>query len=78
MKKINILIKINIMKKFIDFIYKNYIKYGNDFGTYYCRKCSEHKRKKSLQMSYGVEYPIQNKKILKKMKQTITERKKEV
>ena len=61
-----------------DVIYKNYIKYGNDFGVYYCRKCSEPKRKNSLKESYGVEYPIQNKKILKKMKQTIIEKKKNI
>jgi hypothetical protein len=61
-----------------DVIYKNYIKYGNDFGVYYCRKCSESKRKNSLKESYGVEYPIQNKKILKKMKQTIIEKKKNI
>lgn len=61
-----------------DVIYKNYIKYGNEFGVYFCRKCSESKRKNSLKESYGVEYPIQNKKILKKMKQTIIEKKKNI
>ena len=57
-------------------IYKNYIKYGNDWGIYYCRKCSESKRKETLKNNYGCEYPIQNNKILKKMKQTISEKKK--
>ena len=56
-------------------IYKNYIKYGNTWGMYYCRKCSEYKRKETLQKNYGVEYPIQNKKLFKKMKQTISEKK---
>lgn len=57
-------------------IFKNYIKYDNEWGYYFCRKCSEKKRKKSLQEKYGVEYPIQNKKIYQKMKQTILDRKK--
>ena len=57
-------------------IFKNYIKYGNDWGVYYCRKCSESKRKKSLLKSHGCEYPIQNKIIFKKIKQTIEEKKK--
>jgi late competence protein required for DNA uptake (superfamily II DNA/RNA helicase) len=52
-------------------IFKNYVKYGNDWGKYYCRKCSEGKRKKSLQEKYGVDYPIQNKRILSKMKSTL-------
>ena len=38
-------------------------------------KCSEYKRKETLQKNYGCEYPIQNKKIFKKMKQTISEKK---
>ena len=57
-------------------IYKNYIKYGNTWGIYYCRKCSESKRKETLRNNYGCEYPIQNNKIFKKMKQTISEKKK--
>lgn len=56
-----------------DVIYKNYIKYGNEWGIYYCRKCSEPKRKKSLLESHGCEYPVQNKKISKKRKQTMIE-----
>ena len=44
-----------------DVIYKNYIKYNNKWGEYYCRKCSEYKRKKTLRKNYGVDYPIQNK-----------------
>lgn len=55
-------------------IYKNYLKYGNEWGTYYCRKCSEEKRKKTLRMNYGVDYPIQNKNLMEKMKQTILEK----
>jgi hypothetical protein len=51
-------------------IYKNYIKYGNEWGFYYCRKCSEYKRKRSLLSSYGVEYPIQKKEILSKILET--------
>lgn len=54
-----------------DVIFKNYIKYDNSWGEYYCRKCSEHKRKKTLQKSYGVDYPIQNDKLLNKMKKTL-------
>ncbi len=59
-----------------DVIFKNYVKYDNKWGFYYCRKCSEKKRKETLQKNYGVEYPIQNKVIYQKMKQTISERKK--
>jgi len=54
-----------------DVIFKNYIKYGNKWGEYYCRKCSECKRKESLQKNYGVDYPVQNEKILKKMKDSL-------
>lgn len=55
-------------------IFKNYVKYNNRWGEYFCRKCSESKRKKSLQENYGVDYPIQNKKVLTKMKNTIVEK----
>ncbi len=54
-----------------DVLFKNYVKYGNNWGEYYCRKCSEFKRKKSLKESYGVEYPIQNKTIRTKIKEKI-------
>lgn len=56
-------------------IFKNYIKYGNEWGIYYCRKCSESKRKNSLLKSHGCEYPIQNKKIYKQIKQSILKNK---
>lgn len=59
-----------------DVIFKNYVKYDNIWGYYYCRKCSEKKRKESLKKSHGVEYPIQNKKIFDRMKKTLNERKK--
>src|SRR5574343_956438 len=52
-------------------IFKNYIKYGNKWGEYYCRKCSEYKRKKSLNINYGVDYPIQSKEIKKKIQKTM-------
>lgn len=55
-----------------DVIFKNYIKYDNKWGEYKCRKCSECKRKRSLQESYGVDYPIQNSLLLEKMKKKIT------
>jgi hypothetical protein len=54
-----------------DVIYKNYIKYDNNWGEYSCRKCSEKKRKETLQKNYGVDYPIQNKKVMTKMKKTL-------
>lgn len=47
-------------------IYKNYLKYGNEWGVYYCRKCSEKKRKETLKKNWGVDYPIQNKEILER------------
>lgn len=56
-------------------IFKNYVKYDNEWGFYNCRKCSENKRKKSLQENWGCDYPIQNEKILHKMKKTLDERK---
>ena len=55
-------------------IYKNYLKYGNNFGDYKCRKCSESKRKKTLRKNYGVDYPIQNKRLLGKMRTTLIEK----
>lgn len=54
-----------------DVIFKNYVKYDNNWGEYSCRKCSEKKRKESLQKNYGVDYPIQNKKVMTKMKKTL-------
>jgi hypothetical protein len=55
-------------------IFRNYVKYDNRWGEYFCRKCSEHKRKKTLMDKYGVEYPIQNKEIKKKIKKTMIEK----
>lgn len=57
-----------------DVIYKNYLKYDNTWGEYYCRKCSERKRKETLRRNYGVDYPIQNSKVLEKMKNTLVEK----
>jgi len=55
-------------------IFRNYVKYDNRWGEYFCRKCSEYKRKKTLIENYGVEYPIQNKEIKKKIKETMIEK----
>ena len=55
-------------------IFKNYIKYDNNWGEYYCRKCSERKRKETLRKNFGVDDPIQNKKVLSKMKNTLIEK----
>lgn len=55
-------------------IFKNYLKYDNNFGDYFCRKCSEEKRKKTLRKNYGVDYPIQNKRLLGKMRTTLIEK----
>jgi len=55
-------------------IFKNYVKYGNKWGEYYCRKCSEHKRKRTLNLKYGVDYPIQNKEIKKKIQKTMIDK----
>lgn len=57
-----------------DVIYKNYLKYDNNWGEYYCRKCSEKKRKETLRRNYGVDYPIQNTRVLQKMKNTMVEK----
>jgi hypothetical protein len=56
-------------------IFKNYMKYNNkNFGEYNCRKCSEEKRKKTLRKNFGVDYPIQNKSIKNKIKNTLIEK----
>jgi hypothetical protein len=52
-------------------MFKNYVKYGNRWGEYYCRKCSEVKRKATLKENYGVDYPIQNIALMKRMKETM-------
>jgi hypothetical protein len=52
-------------------IFKNYVKYDNNWGEYFCRKCSEKKRKETLRKNFGVDYPIQNKKVMDKMKKTL-------
>lgn len=58
-----------------EIIYKNYLKYGNaNWGDYSCRKCSEAKRKDTLRKNFGVDYPIQNKKVLSRMKKTLVEK----
>jgi|TARA_R110002167_G_scaffold246145_9_gene451838 hypothetical protein len=57
-----------------EIVFKNYIRYNNDWGVYFCRKCSEHKRKKTLKENRGVEYPIQSKEINNKIKNTIKEK----
>jgi hypothetical protein len=55
-------------------IYKNYIRYDNTWGVYFCRKCSEQKRKDSLIKNHGVEYPILNKTISDKIKNSILDK----
>jgi hypothetical protein len=56
-------------------IYKNYLKYDNkNWGDYFCRKCSEYKRKETLRKNFGVDYPIQNKNVLSKMKNTLVKK----
>ncbi len=57
-----------------DIIFKNYLKYGNNWGDYYCRKCSEYKRKETLNLNYGVDYPLQNEKIFKTMINTMNDK----
>lgn len=57
-----------------DVLFKNYIKYDNRWGEYYCRKCSEPKRKATLLKSWGVEYPIQNKEIRKKIENSMIDK----
>lgn len=54
-----------------DVIFKNYIRYGNEWNKYYCRKCSEIKRKKTLSRKIGVEYPLQSKDIVNKKLSTM-------
>lgn len=55
-------------------IFKNYVKYDNKWGEYFCRKCSEKKRKESLKENWGCEYPLQNKKIMSKYKKTLVDK----
>lgn len=61
----------NIIK---EVMFKNYMKYDNKWGEYYCRKCCEFKRKKTLNLNYGVDYPIQNSEIKKSINRTMIER----
>ena len=58
-----------------DVIFKNYMRYGNKWGFYYCRKCSEQKRKRTLNLNYGVDYPIQNAHIKGRIGNTIKQKK---
>ena len=60
--------------KIKEVIFKNYVKYDNRWGEYFCRKCSESKRKKTLKENYGVEYPIQSKEIRKKIEKSMIEK----
>lgn len=53
-----------------DVVFKNYVKYNNVWGYYYCRNCSEHKRKKTLNQNWGCDYPIQNVELYNKMKKS--------
>jgi hypothetical protein len=55
-------------------IFKNYGKYDNRWGEYFCRKCSESKRKATLKENYGVEYPIQSKEIRKRIEKTMIQK----
>jgi hypothetical protein len=59
-------------------IFKNYMRYGNKWGIYFCRKCSESKRKKTLNLNFGVDYPIQNRELKKKIISSIKKNKKSV
>lgn len=65
--------KCGIQKKVL---YKNYVKYDNPWGEYYCRKCSESKRKKTLRKNYGVDYPVQNEILKGKILRTINNKQK--
>ncbi len=57
-----------------EMMYKNYLKYNNDWGYYTCRTCSEEKRKEALKLSFNVEYPMQNANLFNKMQNTIIEK----
>jgi len=59
-----------------DVLFKNYVKYGNKWGEYFCRKCSEFKRKKTLKRNFGVDYPIQNEDLKKKIKSSSSSKEK--
>lgn len=59
-------------------IYKNYIKYDNNWGEYFCRKCSEVKRKRSLQNKWGVDYPIQNPEIRNRIQDKLKQKTKKL
>ena len=63
-----ILCKCDICSVEKEVMYKNYLKYHNTkSGEYMCRKCSENKRKISLNENYNVDYPLQNDEIMDKM-----------
>lgn len=69
-----ILCKCDFCGKEKEVMYKNYIKYHNNWGEYNCRKCSEHKRRKTLNDNYGVDYPIQHEGIKGKIQNTLIEK----
>jgi hypothetical protein len=53
-------------------MYKNYLKYAiKNYGEYHCRACAEKKRKEALNSNYGVDYPLQNKDLNDKMRNSI-------
>lgn len=54
--------------------YKTYLKYDNEYGTYYCRKCSQVKLEITNIEKYGVRYPLQNQNILEKRDKTVREK----
>jgi late competence protein required for DNA uptake (superfamily II DNA/RNA helicase) len=53
-----------------DVIFKNYLKYNVSWGTYYCRKCSDVKRKETMQKRWGVDSPIKHDVIKEQIKKT--------
>lgn len=50
---------------------QKYFKNKSNQGYYGCKKCSKLKSKKTNQEKYGVDYPLQNKDILNRLKQTV-------
>jgi len=53
--------------------YRVYLRYGNQFGNYLCRKCSQFKLEETNLKNHGKKYPSQREEILNKMKKSMME-----
>ena len=57
-----------------DIQFRAYLRYGNEFGKYLCRKCSQFKLEETNMKLYGKKYPAQREEIMDKMKLTMIDK----